>query len=111
MTQEVSVNSQEEDAKKLVLASYFKWFLGSFFLICVAVFCALLANHYYPFSPISKNILQLFSILLTGSVLGKRGYDIQTWGGESSAEKLNDKIFLILSSIGFFLATFSYYLR
>lgn len=54
--------------------------------------------------------LQIFSTILMGAALGKKGYDIQTWGGKTRAEKLNNRIFVVLSALGYFVLIFSLYL-
>ena len=55
---------------------------------------------------VDRNLVALLIIsagflLLAG--IGKLGWSIQTYGGETSLEKLNNCLFLILSHIGTFL--------
>jgi TRAP-type C4-dicarboxylate transport system permease small subunit len=45
------------------------------------------------------------------AVLGRSGWDIQTWRGTSPAEKWNKKIFRVLYIFGFFLLVLSFLIR
>jgi hypothetical protein len=50
----------------------------------------------------------LGSGLLLAAGIGRLGWSIQTWSGDSQAERLDQFIFLFLSLLGTFLMTFEY---
>ncbi|MGC1879193.1 MAG: hypothetical protein WA347_06810 [Rhabdochlamydiaceae bacterium] len=96
---------------KEVIYSYLKWFLGAAFLAGLGSMAAYYANAFVPLSGFQIRIFQIFSLVLEVTSLGQCGYSIQTWGGTSLAEKLNQKLFAIVSSIGFFFIVFSFQLE
>jgi|GEM_PF-2709208 len=93
-----------------VVFSYFKWMCGASSLI----FLAIVSAHYcqwYALNASTIDNLGLLGFLFTGTAFGKRGREIQTWSGQSSAEKLNEGIYLALSSTGLYLMVFSFVLK
>lgn len=97
--------------EKFVLLSYLKWFLGA----CVLTLFAFVAvNLFKCYLMVNSEKLSGFSVLgqicgliFMAGALGKRGYEIQTWGGKTPSEILNEKIFLFFSVLGFFISVFS----
>lgn len=105
MTEEV--NQLQEEKIRKVYGSYLKWFLGAGLLAIMGAIGAYLLNSSYPLSGLQIRAIQIFSLVLEACSLGQCGYSIQTWGGVSPPEKLNQKLFTLVSSIGFFLIIFS----
>lgn len=111
MTKEVNDTTVEEHQRvKIVLFSYFKWFLGATTLAILASLAAYEANVLQPFTAMQIKFIQILSLLPEAAALGQSGY-IQSWGGDSPAEKLNEWLFTTLSSLGFFLMVFSFQLE
>lgn len=102
MTEKVDVNTQQREKIKQVYVSYLKWFLGSSLLAILGTIAAYLLNTSYPLSGNLIKFLQIFSSVVEMVSLGQCGYNIQTWGGVSPAERLNEKLFARISLIGFF---------
>lgn len=111
MAEEVEVNTQKREKTKQVYVSYLKWFLGAGVLAIIGTIAAYLLNTSHPLSGFQIRVLQIFSLVLEAVSLGQCGYSIQTWGGVSPAEKLNQKLFTAFSSMGFFLIIFSFQLE
>jgi uncharacterized membrane protein len=109
MSEKVDAN-QNEKIKEVGYA-YLKWFLGAALLAGLGSVAAHYINAYAPLSALQIRILQVFSLVLEATSLGQCGYSIQTWGGTSPAEKLNQKLFAIFSSIGFLFIVFSFQLE
>lgn len=107
------VNDYAEQKRKIkeVWSSYLKWFMGAAALAIFASILAYYLNICLPFTNLQIRIFQIFSTVLEAASLGQCGYNIQTWGGVSPAEKLNGLLFTIFSSIGFFLIAFSFQLE
>lgn len=106
-----SVITEQQNKVKQVCVSYLKWFLGAGVLAIIGTVGAYLLNTSYPLSGFQIKVLQIFSLVLEAGSLGQCGYSIQTWGGVSPAEKLNQKLFTLFSSIGFLLIIFSFQLE
>ena len=51
-------------------------------------------------------IIIIGTIILLIAAIGKLGWSIQTWNGNTSIEQLNNQIFWILSHLGSFLIFF-----
>ncbi len=95
-----------------VIKSYCKAAIISFILICFIHCLAIWINTFHFFSKSFIQGFQSFSIIpIATSVLGQKGWEIQTYGGISPAEKMNQKLFKIISIIGFFLAVFAFHLK
>lgn len=96
---------------KQVVMSYVKAILFVAWLTFIAYLLALYVNAHINYS-IAEFVkqLQILSAILMGASLGKRGYEIQTWGGQTPAEKLNEKVFVVFSGLGYFILIFSLYL-
>ncbi|MDJ0652066.1 MAG: hypothetical protein QNJ27_03580 [Simkaniaceae bacterium] len=114
MAEKTATISEQNDEKKRVRRvwlSYVTWFLVGFGLAYLAITVADFFNTFYLFPGLAIKILKIFGFALEAAALGQRGYDIRTWCGESSAEKLNEKLFVWVSSIGFVLVIFSFHLK
>ena len=111
MNEEVDANASQNEKIKEVGYSYLKWFFGAALLAGLGSVAAYYINASAPLSELPIRILQIFSLVLEATSLGQCGYSIQTWGGTSPAEKLNQKLFTIFSSIGFFFVVFSFQLE
>lgn len=110
MTDETKQAIDEDQKVKVVLISYSKWFIGAATLAILASFAAYESNLYQPFSAFQIKVIQILSLLPEAAALGQSG-GIQTWGGKSTAERLNERLFTTLTSIGFFLMVFSFQLE
>ena len=55
-------------------------------------------------------VFLLGSGLLLVAAIGRLGWGIQTWGGDSPAERLDQRVFLVLSLLGTFLLVFEFFL-
>lgn len=111
MTEQVNKNLEQNKKVKEVWSSYFKWFM---YVAVLATFASILAcylNIYLSFTALQIRIIQILSIVLEAAPLGQRGHNIQTWSGVSPAEKLDGLLFIVLTSIGFFLIVFSFQLE
>lgn len=96
---------------KQVVVSYIKAILFVIGLTIIARILAMYINVYINCSSAEfVKGLQILSAILMGASLGKRGYEIQTWGGQTPAEKLNERMFIVLSALGYFILIFSLYL-
>ena len=87
---------------------------GFFWATLLAIFGSSAAhylNAFHSFSGLQIKLLQIFGLVLEAGSLGQCGYSIQTWGGTSPAEKLNQKLFAVFSGVGFFLIIFSFQLE
>jgi hypothetical protein len=96
---------------KEVFFSYLKWFIGLTVLASLGSVLAFYVNAAAPLSGLVIRILQIFGVILEATSLGQCGPSIQTWGGISPAEKLDQKLFMVFSSTGFFFIVFSFQLE
>lgn len=109
---EISTLSFEEKKKvKKVFSSYFAWFFLTTFLAVLGTVAAHFTNTAYALQEIQIKLIQILSLILEATSLGQYGYGIQTWGGESPAEKWNQRLFTFFSCVGFFLLVFSFQLK
>lgn len=93
---------QEKEKTKRVLFSYtWMFFLGTA-LVLSAVITALLFNRYYPLSQLAIKMLEYLGYVGWAATLGMRGWDIQTWDGNTFPERLNDWLAKSFSIIGIF---------
>lgn len=108
MTSEFLKNEQV-DKVKLVKIAYIKSFIGSALVVLIGLITSMIINRYFPFTPITINLLQAFSIVPGSAALfGMQGWNIQTWCGTTPAEIPNQKIFRFLSIIGLFFAVVAF---
>lgn len=93
----------------LVRKSYWVGFLGSTIIVGCSLLAAFLINRFFPQSELTIRLLQAFSVVPGSAALfGARGWDIQTWGGKTPAEVLNQQLFKYLSAIGLFLPVLAF---
>ncbi len=97
----MTINIQQP-SRKTVLFSYMRMFLYSIGIVVVAIVTAYTMNIFYPLPFVCIRICEYFGYVSWGSVLGALGWEIQTWEGNSSAERLNKNLTKILSIIGTF---------
>ena len=110
-TKTVLPSDDDQRQVHLVWASYFKWFLFAALLAGGATLAAYYLNSVQVLTLWQIKGIQILSVLPEAAALGGCGYNIQAWGGQSKAEKLNEKLFIILSSVGFFFIVFAYQLE
>lgn len=103
--------SHSKEAVKTVCLSYSKWFVGASLLALFASILAYWVNLHLFLTALQIRIIQVGSLVPEATALGQCGYNIQTWGGESPAEKLNSRLFITLSAVGFFLIVFAFQLE
>ncbi len=96
---------------KQVLRSYGKWLALATTLAFLAYLSAEWTNTHYNLTEEFIRILQLISSILMISLLGQRGPEIQTWGGNSPSEKLNRKLFIIFYASGYFILIYSMHIK
>jgi len=111
MSEETTISLEQQEKVKLVIFSYIKWFLGTLVLGVLGTLSALFLNDACPLSEMQIRILQIFSLVLEATSFAQCGYSIQTWAGMSPAEQLNQRLFTLFASVGFFLVVFSYQLE
>ena len=111
MTEYVNTSKKHNEKIKEVWFSYLKWFMRAGILAFFASLAAHYLNIYLPCTGLQIRIIQIFSLVLEAGSLGQCGYGIQTWGEVSPAEKLNERLFTLFSSIGVFLIVFSFQLE
>ena len=89
-----------------VIFHYFYTFVSVAVNFIVALLFVCFSRSKYP-KLINKHIRLVYLIVGSGFLLvasiGKLGWSIQTYGGNTPAERLNEWIFLFLSRIGTFL--------
>lgn len=107
MSEKVDANASQNEKIKEVGYSYLKCFFGTALLAGLGSVAANYVNVSAPLSGLQIRILQICSLVLEATSLGQCGYSIQTWRRTSPAEKLNQKLFKVFSSIGFFFIVFS----
>lgn len=88
------LNNEQVDKVKLVKTAYIKSFIGSVVVVLIGLITSMIINRSFPFTPITINLLQAFSIVSGSAALfGVQGWNIQTWGGTTPTEMMNQKIF------------------
>jgi hypothetical protein len=90
----------------------------AFVWVILGALVAGVAAHFFnaaqvPFS--SEHFVRLLRVgaasFFAAATLGRCGWDIQTWGGDSPAERWNMKIFRLLYVAGFVLVIFTFLVR
>jgi ABC-type sulfate transport system permease component len=109
MTATVNETTKQDDHLKLVKKSYWIGFLGSVIVVVCSLLAAFMINRFFPLNELTIHLMQAFSVVPGSAALfGVRGWDIQTWGGNTPAELLNQKLFTRLSAIGLFLPVMAF---
>lgn len=96
----------QADVKKSihkVRVSYIKMLLYGLGTTLIAILSAHLFNAFYPWTQMTIKILEYTGYMCWSSTLGMLGWEIQTWSGNSRAERLNQKLAKIFSMIGIFV--------
>lgn len=103
---------KEVDNVLIVKKSYLAGFFGSIGVVLLGLFTSFLINELYPLEDRTIKLLQAFSIVPGSATLfAVQGWDIQTWGGHSPAELLNQKLFTRFSIAGLFLPVMAFSLN
>lgn len=101
--------TKQDDRLKLVKKSYWIGFLGSVIVVVCSLLAAFMINRFFSLNELTIHLMQAFSIVPGSAALfGVRGWDIQTWEGNTPAELLNQKLFTGLSAIGLFLPVMAF---
>ncbi len=104
-----SDTTQGDNRSSLVRKAYWVGFLGSTIIVACNLLAAFIINRFFPLSELTIRLLQAFSVVPGSAALfGVRGWDIQTWGGKTPAEVLNQQLFKYLSAIGLFLPVLTF---
>ena len=111
LAEQVNQEIESRQNVKMVWLSYFKWFVVVVVLAVLASILAECVNVYFSFTALTIKIIQISSLVIESTALGVRGHTILTWGGESPAEKLDGRLFMVFSALGFFLIIFSFQLQ
>lgn len=89
-------------SRKRVFVSYASMFSLGVGLIVAAIGIAHALNLFYPVSLICVRICEYVGYIGWGSSLGMLGWEIQTWDGNSPAERLNQTLAKVFSFLGIF---------
>ena len=101
--------TQDDNRSSLVRKSYWVGFLGSAIIVACSLLAAFMIDRFFPLSELTIRLLQAFSVVPGSAALfGVRGWDIQTWGGKTPAEVLNQQLFKYFSAIGLFLPVLAF---
>ncbi len=100
--------SEHKENFKKVLFSYLKSFGIVLGLIIIGIITSFLANKLFKIDIKIIKFIRLFSAAFIGTALfGRLGWNLQTWCGTTPPEKLNNNLYKILYSIGFFFLILS----
>ncbi|SRR5581483_2108670 len=97
-----SDTQQFSEKKKKIIFSYGSMFLYGIATILVAALSAHVLNAFYPLPYIYIKICEYVGYASWASSLGMRGWDVQTWGGNTSPERLNKNLAKLFSIAGVF---------
>lgn len=89
-------------------------YLTSFLFVIVTLFVSYLTVYFFQTLLIKLPVFVYIvggSVFILTSTIGKLGWKVQTWGGDTNQEKLNHNIFLLLSHLGTFLLFISVFLE
>jgi len=105
------MDEKHEKKTKEVLFSYFKA-LG---IVLGLILGSLLVSYFFNKNlkiDIEKTIIirLISAVFIAIALFGRLGWNIQTWSGTTSPEKLNNNIYKCLYGIGFFLLALSVFL-
>lgn len=97
----------KDDGIREVVKSYCNGLFRALSITLIAFFFAYFVHSYYSLSKLCCDVIQIIGIVCAVAVLyGKSGWKIQTWGGNSPAEKWDCRLEYIFQSIGYFVAIF-----
>lgn len=111
LSSQIEVNAEQKLKHKMVWFSFGKIFLLSAILAVCATSGAFWINSYLPLSGWLVRIFQILGATIEVTSLGQMGWKIQTWDGETPAEKLNSRLHTWFTLTGFSLLVFSYQLE
>lgn len=81
-------------------------------LVLVGFAAATVVNRFYPLSAVAIRWLRVASVIVIAwAVLGRIGYETESWSGETLLEITNVKSFKQFYGLGMFLATFALFLE
>lgn len=96
----------------VISKGYFRSFILVSILALIAAGLGILINEYHLLSANGILFIQVLSLVPGAAALyGQKGCAIETWTRETSAEKLDEKIFKCLFGVGFFLAVLAFVLK
>jgi len=99
----------KDQNSKIVLKGYFKAAIICIILGLLALLAAEYLNRHVYFS---HSILQLFRLIsvipAAVGVYGIKGWELQTLGGDTPTERLNNRIPQVLMGIGFVFTIFTF---
>lgn len=83
-----------------------------YLIVLIAWLFAEFINNYYPLNSFFIRLIQIHGYIFPATAFfGLKGWEIQTWDGNTSPEVLNYRFFRILSGVGFFLAFLGFLLE
>lgn len=103
-------NQLAPDAQKSIYkvkASYIKMLFYGVGTTLIAVIAAHVLNAFYPWTQTSIKLLEYTGYICWSSTLGMLGWEIQTWDGDSPAERLNQQLAKVFSMLGIFVFVMS----
>ncbi|HSX10777.1 MAG TPA: hypothetical protein VLF94_03560 [Chlamydiales bacterium] len=107
MSSQTEINSTHGARVKEVLYSYGKFFICAVILAVVATSGALSVNYYWPLPSAAIRVLQILGAIIEVTALGNMGWELQTWNGNTLAERINSKLARCFSLVGFSVLVFS----
>ena len=107
-----SVKEQESKRIKSIRKSHFKSFALVSIVSISGFALALAINNYYPLQLFTIRVFRLVSmIIIAWAVLSKLTKEIESWGGKSLPEQVNNFSFRFFYALGIFLAVTSLFLE
>ena len=99
----------DKNEKMIVMKGYLRAFVFCLILGSFALYVAECVNHHFYISHLILQLLRLASVIpAAAGVYGMRGWEIQTWDGNTRHERLNKRISQILMGIGFVATVFTF---
>jgi len=107
-----NVKEQESKRTKEIRKSHVKSFLTVLVVSLLGFFLAEYVNSCFAFSLFQIRVFRLISVVVVAwAVLSKLSWEIQSWGGESLPEQVNNYSFRLFYSLGIFMAVVSLFLE
>jgi hypothetical protein len=98
---------QFSEKKRKVIFSYMRMLLCGIGIVFLAILIAHILNIFYPLPYIYVKICEYSGYACWVSSLGMRGWDIQTWNGNTPPEQLNKNLAKLFSITGAFAFVFA----
>ena len=107
-----NVKEQESKRIKSIRKSHFKSFILVSMVSISGFALALAINNYCPLQLFTIRVFRLISIIIIAwAVLSKLTKEIESWGGKSLPEQVNNFSFRFFYALGIFLAVTSLFLE